>query len=162
MNTETEKSPPEKHIVASTNALLYWEWIHNRGGVAVWCSVNLSNPGASWSTPALTEKGDPMSKPTWEADSKPERVITDPADVSVRTYREVKRFHVGIKRGSGLQLTLTSGASRRLEKELGKAGPDASYEFDYECQDALIMVPDETIPLPEWVARSKESAREAT
>lgn len=76
------------------NAPKFAEWIRTRGGVAVWRSVNLSNPGASWSTPACVE-GEPHTrfpKPTWQAANEPEKIVTDAARIKVIVPREVKRF----------------------------------------------------------------------
>jgi len=42
----------EKHIVTPEHATKMLGWLQTRGGIAVWPSVNLSNPGASWSTGA--------------------------------------------------------------------------------------------------------------
>jgi hypothetical protein len=64
-------SKEERHEVSPENAAKFRDWIARRGGVAVWHSINLSNIGASWSTPALREDGTPTPKPTWEADDKP-------------------------------------------------------------------------------------------
>ena len=47
-----------KHTCAPENAPKFLDWIKNRGGVAVWKSINLSNPDASWSTPATISSND--------------------------------------------------------------------------------------------------------
>lgn len=155
----------EKHTVAPENANLFKDWLANRGGVAVWRSINLSNPGKSWSTPALTLTGDPSSKPTWEAANEPERIITDIDEIVVTVPKEVKRFHVAIKVGGllGMAYKLTDGATRRVHTAAEKANEnlekerksterlhEAWYEFDYSTQEAVIFVPDRTIPLTEW------------
>ena len=152
-----------KHDCHESNAQKFWDWVKNRGGVAVWRSVNLSNPGKSWSTPAFTRFGDtgpqpangdasyrassidadklvPYPKPTWEADSKPERVVTSPDDIEVFTAKEHKRFHVAVRRGGqGFTLKVTDAGSRRIRREVAKAGEGAYYEFDYEAQDCVVM-----------------------
>jgi hypothetical protein len=143
----------EKHRITAQTAGQVAEWFRTRGGVAIWRSVNLSNPGASWTCPINGPDGQPAGKPTWQADSKPARIITDPAEVEVTTYKEVRRFHVGLRRGSqGFSVKLTDGASRRLRRELEKAGPDSTYEFDYSVQDAVILVPDTVVPLTNLVS----------
>ena len=130
------------------------EWIKNRGGIAIWPSINLSNPGASWSTPALAEDGKPYSKPTWQAANQPERIITTEDDVLVRTPKEVKRFYVAIRRSSnGLAFKCTDGATRRIRAACAKAGEEAWYEFDYATQEAVIFVPGTETPLNEWSAQ---------
>jgi ribosomal protein S6 len=137
----------EKHHCTIENAPRFWDWIQNRGGIAVWRSINLSNPGASWSTPA-----DRQDKPTWEAGSVPERIVTDPDQVLVSVDREVKRFHVAVRPGSqGLTLKVTDGGSRRIRREVEKAGEGAYHVFDYGDHDnAVIMAPEKTMTLREW------------
>lgn len=145
-----------KHTCIEENAARFNNWIKNRGGIARWDSLNLSNPGASWSTPALTEDGDPYEKPTWQCSDKPKAVFTDPEEVGVETVEEVKRFRVGIRQGvQGLSLKVTDGGSRRIRKEIEKAGDGAYNVFDYMTQEAVIMKPVKVISLREWVAHNE-------
>jgi hypothetical protein len=155
----------EIHKVKPENAARMWNWLQMRGGIAVWRSINLSNPGASWSTPALTANGEPTPKPTWQAANAPERIITDPAQVHVMVAREVKRFHVAVRMGgNGLMMKLTDGSSRRLRAAVASAsekyGTDAWYEFDYDMQDAVILVETASIPIAEWVAKKEAEHNE--
>ena len=143
----------ERHTVSPENAQAFKEWIATRGGVAVWRSINLSNPGASWSTPAMTTDGKPTPKPTWQAANEPERIVTREEDIDVIVAEEVKRFHVAVRQGSGLQLKCTDASSKRIWKEVEKAGEGAFYLFDYLCQEAVIMAPMRTVPLNEWDER---------
>jgi len=155
-DNQVEK-PAEKHHCAPENAAKMLMWIRERGGIAIWRSVNLSNPGASWSTPVNHEDGTPGGRPTWQADSAPCRVISDPSEVEVVTAREVKRFHVGVRRGDqGLSLKVTDGGSRRIRSEVAKAGEEAWHEFDYGTQEAVILVPGEKVSLLEWEAREAQ------
>ena len=143
---------PGKHECSPENAAKMRQWIQERGGVAIWRSVNLANPGASWSTPAKALDGSPTTKPTWEAESQPACIITDPAQIEVVTRREVRRFRVGVRMGSqGMSLKLTDASSRRVREACAKAGKDASYAFDHETQEAVITVPDKCVPLSKWV-----------
>lgn len=134
----------------SENAEKFLDWIRTRGGIAVWRSHNLSNPGASWSTPALTE-GAPTAKPTWEAGNSRERVVTDPSQVLVTWMRELKRFHVAIN-WSGLCAKLTEASSARLRRAVAKAGEGAYYVFDHhgDYKNAVIMVPYFSCTLQAW------------
>jgi hypothetical protein len=141
----------DKLECTEANAPLFAEWIKTRGGLAVWRSINLSNPGASWTTPVRGPEGQPVGKPTWQVAEQPERVITDPDDVVVVTRREVKRFRVGVRQ-SGLQCKLTDAASRRVRAAVAKAGNDASYTFDYGTQEAVIEVPAGQVTLGQWLA----------
>jgi len=139
----------EKHTCAPENASKMIDWIANRGGVAVWRSINLSNPGASWSSPACNVDGTPTAKPSWQADNQPHRIITDPHDIVVIPGREVKRFRVGLRQ-AGLSVKLTDGATRKVHAAVAKAGDGAWYAFDYETQEAVIYVPDNPVSLADW------------
>lgn len=147
---------PEIHKIKPEHAARMWDWLQSRGGIAIWRSINLSNPGASWSSPALTD-GKPTPKPTWQCANEPERIITDPAEVHVTVPREVKRFRIALRVGSqGLMVKLTDGSSNRVREAVARAEEkyktEAWYEFDYEMQEAVIYVEANSIPLAEWVA----------
>lgn len=114
------------------------------GGIEVWGSLNLSDPGKQWITPLGG------SKPHWGATSQPVQTITDPNEVQVVDYKEVDRFRVSLRRSSnGLSLKLTDASSRKLRERLAKAdskvdpewGVGAQYWFDGFAQQAVIMVP---------------------
>lgn len=137
-----------KHEVSADNAPTIREWLASRGGLAVWRSVNLSNPGASWTTPRLTADGQPMPRPTWQADTQPERIITDPSEIVVVEPREVRRFHVAVRRSSnGLMLKLTDASTQKVRAATARAGQGAWYAFDYDAQEAVIYVPGAVTPL---------------
>jgi hypothetical protein len=143
----------EKHVVTERNAARIQKWFEERGGVAVWPSANLSNPGASWTTPATNPVGGPPEKPTWEAANDP-LIITDPAEVVVVIPELVKRFRVAVRFGrQGLSLKVTDAGSARIRREVEKAGDGAWYEFDYDTQEALIFKSGREVPLTEWEAR---------
>lgn len=104
MKTFTVEGRPE-------HAGKYRDWLRERGGLAVWKSANLSNPGAEWVTPA-----DVTVKPTWEAQDKP-TIVTDPAEVGI--YQEVlyKRVRVALRvSGNGLSTKLTDHSQAKLDK----------------------------------------------
>ena len=143
----------DRHEVTEEHAPKFLEWIAKRGGVAVWPSVDLSDPGVSMSSPALTPEGKPTPKPHWKLAAEPSRVITSASEIDVVTWKEVKRFHVGVRRGSqGMSVKLTDGATRKLRAAVAKAGEGATYRFDYEEQAAVILVPSEVVPLDQWRA----------
>ncbi len=139
-------------------------WLLHRGGIYIWRSVNLSNPGASWTSPALSMQGEPTTKPTWQADNKPERHIVNIADVRVSTAKEVKRFHVATRMGdSGLSIKLTDASSRRLRTEVDKAsekyGRSAWYEFDYcDYRNGVVMISDKIVTMAKWAAKHNQEA----
>jgi hypothetical protein len=141
----------DRHVVTEENATKFLEWIAKRGGVAVWLSVDLSDPGASMSSPALSLDGQPTPRPHWKVASEPSHIIKNASEIDVVTWKEVKRFHVGIRR-VGMSLKLTDGATRKLRAVVAKVGGDATYRFDYELQEAVVLVPDKTVPLDQWRA----------
>ncbi len=58
----------EPHICNEENADKFYDWLLHRGGLFIWRSVNLSNPGASWTSPATEKDGvTPYGKPSWQA-----------------------------------------------------------------------------------------------
>lgn len=140
------------HIVNPENAKKFYEWITTRGGLAIWDSIDLSDPNFSITTPVLDKDGNPTVKPHWKLGEKPARIITNAEEVVVRKYVEVKRFHVGIRVGSqGMTLKVTDGGSRRIRTAVSKAGEGAYHVFDYETQEAVIMKPVSTVPLLEFL-----------
>jgi len=143
-----------KLIVFEENAGKFSEWLKTRGGLAVWRSIDLSDPGTSCTTPALTNTGTPSNKPHWKYGDKPERIITDASEVEVQRMVEVKRFHVAVKPGGGfMQMVLTDAGTARVRREVEKAGKGSSYIFDYgDYNNCVIIKPDKVQPLPEWEA----------
>lgn len=145
--------PDKDYSCQAANAAQIFDWLKNRGGIAIWKSINLSNPSGSWTAPYLDDKGAVKGKPTWEADSKPARVITDPAEVWVMVPKEVKRFHIAIRAGAqGMSLKLSDGASRRVREAVAKEGIGAWYEFDYMTQEAVIFVAEREQRIAEFFA----------
>jgi hypothetical protein len=147
--------PIENHTVEQANADRIKDWLANRGGLFIWKSVNLSNPGASWTGPAKNADGSVATKPSWQSETEPSRHITDIAEVDVITHVEVKRFHVAVRAGGqGMSLKVTDGGTRRINKEILKAeeahGKDAWYGFDYgDYDNAVIYVEGDRVPLSE-------------
>lgn len=142
-----------KLTITAENANHIRQWLDSRGGIAVWRSQDLSRAGEEVWTPATTPDGRPAQEagePRW--DLVFERIVSDPADVIVSVDREVKRFHVGTKRGSGLSWVVTDAGTRRIKREVEKAGKGAYYVFDYgDYKNAVIMVPDRQVSLSEYV-----------
>jgi len=153
--TETKRA--FRHHCDECNAYRFLDWIRTRGGVANWPSVNLSNAGASWSTPANDKEGKPMTKPNWQSANQPSFIITDPEEIGVYIPEEVKRIKIAIRRASNNPFVtkLTDGSTRKVERALEKAGDDSFYKFDYSTQEAVILRPKDEISLAEW-ARQKE------
>ena len=153
MNAREQKF---EHECSAENAPRFAEWIAKRGGVAVWGSVNLSNPGASWSTPALKEDGSPMPKPNWQASEKP-RIVTDAAHIGVCTDKLFKAFRVSVRvSGSGMMLKLTDASQRRLDKTMKiceQRHGSAHYRkgvLDIDAPSMGVYYTDGIVPLNEW------------
>jgi hypothetical protein len=135
------------------DARKFWDWIKSRGGVAVWRSVNLGNPGASWSTPVKTLSGEDFSKPTWQVDNSPSMTVTDPDVIKVFDAREVARVKLAIRtRGSSLVQKPTPASNRRVLKALKDAGDDAYHVYDGD--EALIMKPCGEMSLRAWAEKN--------
>lgn len=135
------------------HALKFWTWIHHRGGVAKWRSADLGDLGKTWSTPYLDKEGKPTPKQTWKMEDKPEKIVTDPAQVRVYAPLEMDRFPVSVKRGDAFRFVLTDASSRRLKSRLKKVGDDAFYEFDYSTQEAIIFANDWETTLKDYAEK---------
>jgi hypothetical protein len=138
------------HITSPETAKQVADWLRTRGGIAIWQSADIGFADRTLTTPANTTDGQPYPKPAWWVDAAP-CVITDFADVLVSKDRPVKRFPVGLCKGSGLQMICTAGATRRIKAELAKAGEDAFHVFDYDTGEAVIMLPVTQVPLLEYL-----------
>jgi hypothetical protein len=147
----------EPHYCQIENAPKFLDWMRSRGGLAVWRSIDMSDPGASWSTPARNRDGSATPKPhPWKSEASPSRVITDPAEVLVVKDREVERFHIALCRGGGgLSVKVSDAGSRRIRKAVEAAGKGAYYEFDHNTQEAVIMAPSDSLTLAEWAEQQK-------
>jgi hypothetical protein len=148
----------EKFEIAAENAGRIMDWMQTRGGVVIWGCLDLGNAGRTWTGPLRTATGQPATKPHWSATDDPIRVITDPAELVVITGQEVRRFRVALKQ-RGLQLVLTDGGTRKVNKAVASANhkhnKPAWHEFDYSTQEAVIYVEGEREPLVEYMARTQ-------
>jgi hypothetical protein len=111
----------KKHRISEENAPLISQWLEERGGILVWDSADLCDPGKSWTTPAHNADGTRTGKPSWQAQSEPAR-----------------------------RIMLTDASGRKLRDALDKAGPQSWHEFDYFTQEAIIFKPGRVVPLEEW------------
>ena len=135
------------------NAPKMVEWVKGRGGVAVWKSVNLSDPDRQMLSPALTTDGKAYPKPHWSMGNEPSEIVKELSEIEVNVDKEVKRFHVAVRPGAqGFSLKLTDASSRRVRAAEEKAGKGAYNVFDYfDEKNCIIMAPEKTIPLTEWM-----------
>lgn len=128
-------------------------WLFYRGGLAHWTSLNLGAAGDTMTTPKEDQEGGLTTKPRWDLANEPTSYTYDPARVGVTIDKEVKRFHVGVRVGAqGLSMKVTDGGSRRIQREVEKAGEGAYYCFDYgDYENAVIMAPESVISLLDWI-----------
>ena len=153
------------HLTTQSNAHRLADWLQNRGGLVIWESHDLGNPGRSVTCPYRDAAGNVKASPGWQY-PKPGRHITDPAEVAVETPREVARLRVRLKQ-AGMQLTLTAASSRKLRDTMNQHGEGAWYVFASTGSsqgstphgllngedEAIVFVPDSILPLPEWLAK---------
>jgi hypothetical protein len=139
------------------------EWLATRGGVQVWESADLGDPGWSCFTPVHDPDGKVNGRPHWKAQAEPVRVVTDVSEVEVVTWREVKRFHVATQVAHGLMVSVTPAGSKRIRREVAKAGDGAAYRFDYAAyENVVIVVPDKVVPLERWLADNPQVTGRST
>jgi ribosomal protein S6 len=132
----------KRHVIQPEDVGRISEWLSTRGGIAVWESQNLSDPGRTVTTPVLNADGTPVSPPGWQFSGAHVTIIRDPEEVWVSVDEEVKRFRVGVRQGSqGLMLKVTDGGTRRIRNAVIKAGEGSYHVFDYDTQEAVIMRP---------------------
>lgn len=142
------KLPP--HRITAPNVPLVVTWFAERGGIAVWASINIANLGATWTTAATMADGSPPRRPNWQAGPTPDRIITDPADVLVEVVREVKRFTLTVPPDVTGPIKLTPASQEIMRQALTLAGAGAYYEFDARTHAAVIYVPESVTPLPDY------------
>lgn len=139
------------------NAPKLADWIATRGGIAVWNSANLSNPGGQWLTPSLDAEGKRVPKPTWQAADEPEMIVVMPERVGVEAISEFKRIRVALRRSSnGLMLKLTDHSQHMVDKALAACEAKHGNAFaERDARDgrpgmAICYVVAET-PLLDWL-----------
>lgn len=131
------------------NAERFAMWLKDRGGISLWKSINLSNPGASWCTPALAEDGTDYPKPNWQTENAPALTVCDPDFVGVEIPQEFKRVKISLKQQGLMKVVLTDGSTRKVTKALEEAGDGSFYTF--EDDTAIIWRVVGTVALMEWL-----------
>jgi hypothetical protein len=127
----------------------------------VWESISLSDPGKSWTTPRLNEKGLPVARLRWSA-AEPWRVISDAHEVVVAIGCEVQRFKVVVRMSNnGLMLKCSEGSTRRIRKVLAKAGEGSHYQFDYWTRECVVYAMVERVSLLAWMELQRHRSEES-
>jgi hypothetical protein len=163
------------------NAPKFYEWIQTRGGVANWKSINLSNPGASWSSPVLSTepcmncqgrgefpdhitcesckgwKFQKFEKPNWQCGNTPE-IVTSADEIGVYEDALFKAVPVRLKRGGGMfSLVLADSSQRNVDKIMAKCREkhgDAFYRKGVldDCDASIgVYYTTREISLTEWI-----------
>jgi len=97
------------------NAERMLDWLANRGGIAIWSSLDLSRAGERVFTPA------DASSPSWHYPSKPDEIVTDRAEVGIYTETLFKAFPVSLRRGgNGLTIKLTDASQRKVDTAMNQ------------------------------------------
>ena len=131
------------------------EWMETRGGLALWHTHDLSNPGQTWTCPLRDAAGKYATKPTWSA-GQIHRVIDDVHDAVVEVPKEIGRWRVAVERRGSMYLKCTTTSSRKI-KRFQAAHPGSFYNFDYSVQEVVFFVADSITPIKQWVdAHPKE------
>ncbi len=161
LSTDKENSPRDKSgglvmehlVIRDQDAAKIAGWLQARRCLAVWNSIDLSDPGFQMFTPGFTEDGKPYPKPHWKLANSPARVIDNFDEIVVSRDKEIRRFHVAVRvSGNGLMLKCTDASSRKIREAITKAGEGSYNIFDYSMQQAVIMAPDGAmVPLSKWM-----------
>lgn len=142
----------------AANASRFASWIRERGGIAVWTSIDLSRPGEQCSTPVRTDEGLPYTKPHWMYGDTPV-IVTDPAQVGVYTETVFKVIPVVLRRSSnGLSLKLADSSQRNLDRVLDrcrtKHGNAHWKRGGLDDRPSMsVFFSGDLIPLPGWCGR---------
>lgn len=152
--------------VSADNAPKFIDWLANRGGLLVWTSSDLSNPGRSVTTPALSATGSPTQPPGWQFVDAP-RHITSIDDVLVYVPKTLDSFEVKLVRNC-CKLELSKSSSRKLRTRLAKhanswfvfrstgtSQGDPVHGMMFGSDTVDILVDDTTTPLSKWKDQNK-------
>jgi len=71
----------EPRDITTDDAATLLRWFKERGGIAIWASLDGE---MSWIAPYKTASRRPAARPNGQSERKPERIITDPAEVILR------------------------------------------------------------------------------
>jgi len=142
------------YYVDKENAEKIANWIETRNGAIYWKSINLSNPGASWWTPAEDENGNPAVKPSWQAGEPV--VVKNMDEIFVPEDKEEKRIKIATRLSTnGFMLKLTDASSRKLTNWLNKLGEKYGAEnigYHFEDREAVITRKVSEKPLEEYMS----------
>ncbi len=144
--------------VDAHDAVKVSRWVRHCGGVAVWASQDLGDPGRTWLTPAKRTDGPPSPRPHWSAADAPERVVTSMDVIEVVERREANRLRIAVRRGDGLRLDLTDASSRRLRNAAAEYGEGATHAF--EGGEAVVYAVIRRVPLSQWMKENHRAEDE--
>jgi hypothetical protein len=157
------------HEIEEVNAPKIAKWLRERGGLLIWKSHDLADPGASVTTPAKTAEGADTPPPHWKF-PKPDRHITSADELVVFTAKVVETFKVKlVRRGQmGQKLVLSDASTRKVRTKLSKhedsfhrfkstgtSAGDTMHALTYGEDEVEICVNDTLIPFTEWEAKQQ-------
>lgn len=157
-NVPSTTTKLEPYKIDDTHAGKLWSWLQTRGGVFVWKNADMGDwaCGKTVCTPALTETGEPMASPHWKYTNKPDRHITDPADVVVAVIDTLEIVPLVMAPRGWVNL-VPNKYKLKLEKKLEKTktnnpGADCWYELDGES--AIFRRETAVLPLRDYMSYS--------
>ena len=148
----------KKYTVTTEAAPKLQAWLATRKGVLVWRNQNMSSQslGSEVFTPATHADGALCTSPGWQYGSTPEAVVTDPSAFVVTRWRKVTRVKVMASK-YGPPCDPISRGRKQLDDAMAEAGPGANwrwdpnfYQYGSAWRQAIVEVPDSTIPLADW------------
>jgi hypothetical protein len=111
----------QPYEVVSDNAPKIWDWLHTRGGIAVWENQLIGDRSSSSATTPVTHAdGRPATSPSWKCPGPP-WIITDPAEVVVVTDTILETVEIKVRLGSeGYLLKVTDASHRNMDRKVQK------------------------------------------
>jgi hypothetical protein len=141
------------------NAARVRDWIHNRGGVVAWQSLDLSQPACCVIGPRFDDDGTELGSPGWRYGHP--TLITNESDIGVHTDIPYATVPIKLVR-KGTRLVLSKASARELDRVCERCHDqhgDARYaQKTYDPLEALLdpepamLVSYSTgiVPLSEW------------
>lgn len=157
----------EKFLLQTTakNAAKLAAWIEHRGGVAVWPSVDLSDPDKQLLTPALTD-GEPTARPHWKCATEA-KLVTTTDQVGIYQESTFREFTVAIRRSdNGLSAKLTDASQAKVERVIAQCKDKHGNAFikrgvlDVDRPSIGVYYASDPVSLTDFIAAQQEPQNE--
>lgn len=154
LNAPSTTPKLEPYKIDDTHAGKLWSWLQTRGGVFIWKNADMGDRtcGKTVCTPALTETGEPMGAPHWKYTNKPDRHITDPADIVVSVIKTLQCEPLVYKKGH-------NDLTKKCEEKLGlvlahlkACHPKAECWYNLQEDDAVFSCEADVLPIRDYMA----------